>query len=112
VKEVKFTSEIAATRATQASHGRYGLSPREGYVLRSAPIRGIGQAVAGRRRDEAAQGYGRTTWIVGDENLTNVVEGLLLRGFLARRRGVGPAFADLTAEGRAAINARQTVVFR
>jgi hypothetical protein len=98
VKEVKFTSEVAASRVTQASHGRYGLSPREGYVLRSAPIRGLGPAVAGRRHDEAAQGYNRTTWIaaVGDENLTNVVEGLLLRGFLARRRGAGPAYADLT----------------
>jgi hypothetical protein len=51
-------------------------------------------------------------WLVGDENLSNVVEGLLQRGFLARRCGVGPVFADLTAEGRAAINARQTVVFR
>ena len=112
MKEVRFASEVAASRATQASHGRYGLSPREAYVLRSAPIRGLGPAVAGRRRDEAAQGYSRTTWIVGDENLTNVVEGLLQRGFLARRRGAGPANADLTAEGRAAINAHQTVVFR
>ena len=88
VKEVKFTSEIAATRATQASHGRYRLSPREAYVLRSAPIRG---------RD-------RTMWMVGDEDLSDVVEGLLLRGFLARRCGVGPAYADLTVEGRAAID--------
>jgi hypothetical protein len=31
-----------------------------------------------------------------------------MRGFLASRRGAGPAYADLTAEGQAAINARQT----
>jgi hypothetical protein len=112
VKEVKFTSEVAAHRATLASHGRYGLSPREGYVLRSAPIRGIGQAVAGRRRGAAAQGRDRTMWMVGDEDLSDVVEGLLVRGFLARRRGVGPAYADLTAEGQVAIQTRQTVANR
>jgi hypothetical protein len=87
VKEVKFTSEVAASRATRVSHGRYGLSPREAYVLRSAPIRGIGQAVAVRRHGAAAQGR----------------DGLLVRGFLARRCGVGPAYANLTAEGRVAI---------
>jgi hypothetical protein len=103
VKEVKFKSEVAASRATRVSHGRYGLSPREGYVLRSAPIRGIGQAVAGLRR---------TMWMVGDEDLSDVVDGLLLRGFLARRRGMGPGYADLTAEGQAAINTRQTVANR
>jgi hypothetical protein len=102
VKEVRFTSEVAASRTTLASHGRYGLSPREGYVLRSAPVCGL------RHRGETVAGVGRTMWLVGDENLSNVVEGLLLRGFLARRCGVGPAYADLTAEGRVAINMRQT----
>jgi hypothetical protein len=47
-------------------------------------------------------------WMVRDEDLSNVVEGLLQRGFLARRGGAGPAYADLTAEGQAAIDARQT----
>ena len=59
-------------------------------MLHSAPIRGLGRA-------------GRTMWFVGDEKLTNVVEGLLKRGFLGRRDGAGPAYADLTAEGRAAL---------
>ena len=100
MKEVKFTSEVAASRATHASRDRY-LSPREAYVLRSAHVRGL------RRRTETVAGIGRTMWLVGDENLSNVVEGLLQRGFLARRRGAGPAYADLTAEGRVAIEARQ-----
>jgi hypothetical protein len=112
VKEIRFTSEIAASRATQAPHGRYRLSPREAYVLRSAPIRGLGQAVTGRRRGEAAQGGSRTMWMGRHEDLSNVVEGLLQRGFLARRSGAGPANADVTAEGRAAIDARQTEAFR
>jgi hypothetical protein len=47
-------------------------------------------------------------WMVRDEDLSNVVEGLLQRGFLARRGGAGPAYADLTAEGQAAIDAWQT----
>jgi hypothetical protein len=97
VKEVKFPSEVAASRATQASHGHYGLSPREAYVLRSAPVCGL------RHRGETVAGVGRTMWLVGDENLGNVVEGLLLRGFLARSCGVGAAYADLTAEGRMAL---------
>ena len=105
MRQVEFA---AAANAARASHDRYRLSPREAYVLRSVPIRGVGQAVVGRGRDEAAQRQSRTTWIVGDENLSNVVEGLLLRGFLARRRGVGPTYADLTAAGRVAIKARQT----
>jgi hypothetical protein len=42
-------------------------------------------------------------WMVGDENLSNVVERLLQRGFLALRVGEGPIYADLTAEGRRAI---------
>ena len=50
--------------------------------------------------------------MVGDEDLSDVVDGLLVRGFLARRRGVGPAYADLTTEGRVAIDARQTEAIR
>jgi hypothetical protein len=112
VKEIQFTSEIAASRATQASLGRYRLSPREAYVLRSAPIRGLSQTVTSHRRGEAAKGGSRTMWMVRDEDLSNVVEELLQRGFLVRRDGTGPAYADLTAEGRAAIEARQTESFR
>ena len=81
VKEVKFTSEVAASRATQASHGRYRLSPREAYVLRSAPIRGLGQAERAAGAGEAVKGGSRMMWMVRDEDLSNVVEGLLLRGF-------------------------------
>ena len=40
----------AAANASRESHDRYRLSPREAYVLRSAPIRGVGQAVVGRRQ--------------------------------------------------------------
>jgi hypothetical protein len=112
VKEIQFTSEITASRATHASLGRYRLSPREAYVLRSAPIRGLSQAIRGRRLGEAAKGGSRTIWMVRDEDLSNVVEGLLQRGFLARRGAGGPAYADLTAEGRVAIEARQTESFR
>jgi hypothetical protein len=50
--------------------------------------------------------------MVGDEDLSDVVEGLLRRGFLARRCGVGPAYGDLTTEGRAAIDARLTESIR
>ena len=81
-------------------------------MLRSAPIRGLCQTGAGRRRGEGVKGGSRTMWMVRDENLSNVVEGLLQRGFLARRDGAGPAYADLTAEGRVAIEARQTESFR
>jgi hypothetical protein len=81
-------------------------------VLRSAPIRGLSQAIKGRRLGEAAQGGNRTMWMVRDEDLSHVVEGLLQRGFLARRDSAGPAYADLTGEGHAAIEARQTVSFR
>jgi hypothetical protein len=35
------------------------------------------------------------------------VEGLLQRGFLARLGGAGPTYADLTAAGRAALEAGQ-----
>ena len=44
---------------------------------------------------------------MGDEDLSNVVEKLLQRGFLAHRSGTGPAYADLTAEGQAALEAGQ-----
>jgi hypothetical protein len=46
-------------------------------------------------------------WMVREENLTGVVEKLLRRGFLAHRNGTGPAYADLTAEGQAALEAGQ-----
>jgi hypothetical protein len=36
------------------------------------------------------------------------VEALLARGFLALRGGAGPACAELTAQGRAALEAGQT----
>jgi hypothetical protein len=51
-------------------------------------------------------------WMVGDENLSNVVERLLQRGFLALRVGDGPIYADLTAEGRAALAAGQSTSLR
>jgi hypothetical protein len=90
----------AASRAAHAARGRHRLSPREIYVLRSAPIRGISH-----RRGADAQGRTWTIWMVRDEDLSNVVEGLLQRGFLAHRGGTGPAYADLTADGRAALAA-------
>jgi hypothetical protein len=37
----------AADRAWHASRDRYRLSPREAYVLRSAPIRGLSPASVG-----------------------------------------------------------------
>jgi hypothetical protein len=80
--------------AASGARRLYRLNPREAYVLHAAPIRGIGRA-------------GRTIWFVGDENLTHVVEGLLKRGFLGRRHGAGPAYADLTTEGREALAAGQ-----
>ena len=55
----------------------------------------------------AAQSGRWMLWFVGDENLSNVVERLLQRGFLARRGSAGPAYADLTAEGRAVLEAGQ-----
>ena len=51
-------------------------------------------------------------WMVQDEDLSNLIEGLLQRGFLARRGTAGPGYADLTAEGRVAFEARQTESFR
>ena len=74
----------AAERAWHASRDRYRLSPREAYVLRSAPIRGLSQ-----RRSAAGRVW--TIWMVRDEDLSLVVEGLLQRGLLARRDGAGPA---------------------
>ena len=99
----------AASRAMHASD-RYRLSPRETYVLRSAPIRGLGRSE--RRRGERSTRDTWTLWFVGDENLSNVVERLLQRGLLARRVGAGPAYADLTAEGRRAIEAGQVDLLR
>lgn len=87
------------------SQDRYRLSPREAYVLRSAPIHGLVQAGKARRHGEAVPGNARTMWMIGDEHLSDVVERLLLRDFLARRRGAASAYADLTAEGRTAIRA-------
>ena len=51
-------------------------------------------------------------WLVRDENLSQVVEALLARGFLALRAGAGPPCAELTAEGRAALEAGQTNLHR
>jgi hypothetical protein len=96
--------EAGVSRAMHASV-RYRLSPRETYVLRSAPIRGLGQSE--RRSSERSAHNTWTLWFVGDENLSNVVEGLLRRGLLTRRAGAGPACADLTAEGRRALEAGQ-----
>jgi hypothetical protein len=92
----------AAQRARQASYGRYRLTPREAYALLSAPIRGHERSE--RRRREGATGGSWTMWLVGDENLTAVVDGLLLRGLLARRVDEGLVYADLTAEGQRAID--------
>jgi hypothetical protein len=95
MRQVKFA---AASRDRLESRNRYPLSSREAYVLRSAPIRGLSHG-----RGEAASGRVWMIWMVRDENLSNAVEGLLQRGLLARRVGEGPAYADLTAEGRRAI---------
>jgi hypothetical protein len=102
----------AAERGRHASHGRYRLSPREAYVLRVAPIRGLSQAMSRRRRGEPDQGRILTIWLVHDENLSLVVEGLLARGFLALRGGAGPPYAELTAEGRTALEAGRLKPFR
>jgi hypothetical protein len=97
----------AADRAWHASRDRYRVTPREAYVLRSAPIRGLSQ----RRRGHAALGRIWTIWLVHDEDLSPVVDGLSQRGFLARRGGAGPAYAELTAEGRAAMQAYEAEVY-
>ena len=67
-----------------------------------------GQASSQGRRGEGATHISWTLWFVGDENLSDVVERLLQRGFLARRAGAGPAYADLTAAGRRTIEVGQT----
>ena len=94
--------------AKRAMHEVRRLTSREAYVLLSAPIRGLTQTE--RRRREGAPHW--TMWSVGDENLSNVVERLLQRGFLALRAGEGPIYADLTAEGRAALAAGQSTSLR
>jgi hypothetical protein len=88
------------------------LSPREAYVLRSAPIHGLSQTRSRRRRGERIDHRTGTLWLVRDENLTMVVEMLLARGFLALRGGAGPACAELSAEGRAALEAGQINLHR
>ena len=57
--------EFAAAASASRSHDRYRLSPREAYVLRSAPIRGVVQAGKARRHGEAAASSIRTMWMVG-----------------------------------------------
>jgi hypothetical protein len=100
----------AASRTVHASRGHYLLTPREAYVLQSAPVRGLSQPE--RRRREGTTRGSWMMWFVGEENLSNVVEGLLQRGLLARRGGEGPVYADLTAEGRRAIDVGQIKSFR
>ena len=102
----------AADRARCALLASYRLSPREAYVLRSAPVRGLSQTMARRRGGKVTNHRIGTLWLVRDENLTTVVEGLLSRGFLALRSGAGPACAELTTEGRAALEAGQTNLHR
>ena len=92
MRRVEFPSAIAAARPAQESRDRHWLQPREAYVLRLAPIHGL------RRR-------GLTLRIVRDEDLSKVVDGLLRRGLLALCADAGPPCADLTTEGRAAIDA-------
>ena len=107
-RQVEFA---AASRAVQASHTRYRLTPREAYALLSAPIRGLGRPKR-RRREGVTHASWMMMWMVGDENLSNVVERLLQRGFLALRVGDGPIYADLTTEGRAALAAGQSTSLR
>ena len=106
---IEFEAADRARRALLASHR---LSPREAYVLRLAPIHGLSQTMSRRRRGERIESRVGTLWLVRDENLTTVVEGLLSRGFLALRSGAGPACAELTTEGRAALEAGQTNLHR
>jgi hypothetical protein len=80
-----------ADRARRALLASYRLSPREAYVLRSAPIHGLSQTMSRRRRGEVIDHRTGTMWLVHDENLTVVVEMLLARGFLVLRGGAGPA---------------------
>jgi hypothetical protein len=102
----------AAAPALHATHGRYRLSPREAYVLRSAPIRGLSQTMSRRRRGEVTEGHIQTLWLVHDENLSLVVDGLLARGFLVLRGGAGPPYAELTPKGRAALETGRIKLFR
>src|SRR6516225_2505596 len=101
---IEFEAADRARRALLASHR---LSSREAYVLRLAPIHGLSQTMSRRRRGERIESRIGTIWLVRDENLTTLVEALLARGFLALRRGAGPPCAELTAEGRAALEAGQ-----
>ena len=106
---IEFEAADRARRALLASHR---LSPREAYVLRLAPIHGLSQTMSRRRRGERIESRVGTLWLVRDENLTTLVEALLARGFLVLRGGAGPACAELTAAGRAALEAGQTNLHR
>ena len=81
-------------------------------MLRSAPIRGLSQTMSHRRHGTPDQDRILTIWLVHDENLSMVVDTLLARGFLALRVGAGPPCAELTAAGRAALEAGQTNLHR
>ena len=98
----------AADRARRALLASRRLSPREAYVLRSAPIDGLSQTRSRRQGGKLTDHRTGTMWLIRDENLSQVVEALLARGFLALRGGAGPACAELTAQGRAALEAGQT----
>ena len=102
----------AADRARRTLLASYRLSPREAYVLRSAPVRGLSQTMARRRGGKVTDHRIGTLWLVRDENLTTLVEALLARGFLVLRGGACPACAELTAAGRAALEAGQTNLHR
>ena len=65
-----------------------------------------------RWRGERSESRVGTLWLVRDENLTTLVEALLARGFLVLRGGACPACAELTAAGRAALEAGQTNLHR
>jgi hypothetical protein len=60
----------AADRARRALLASYRLSPREAYVLRSAPVRGLSQTMARRRGGKVTDHRIGTLWLVRDENLT------------------------------------------
>jgi len=106
---IEFEAADRARRALLASHR---LSSREAYVLRLAPIHGLSQTMSRRRRGERIESRVGTLWLVRDENLTTLVEALLARGFLVLRGGACPACAELTAAGRAALEAGQTNLHR
>ena len=76
---------------------RRSLAPREVYVMNRTPIVGRGE-----RRT------GRTAWMLESEDVSRIVERLLVRGLLA----AGPGWwrhADLTEQGRAALAAHRPV---